>query len=501
MTYSTLSYDTALSEAETKAVKATKPSGKVTRHTSDRYNDDMKDLYRRGYTLVGYAKFKSPLVPNIAEWNARQAAKKNGASHVLLAKPTQASMGQYNHLFTYWRPDSLTPQLLGAFYSDAEPSAMAALGCAMNTVEIDLVQPGSPAERAGLQSGDILLAIGSNLISAAGQADRILIENASQPIELKFLRDGEEKAATVQLGPAPDLASESMKPKVNAIGPLVAPIGLEQADRKIAKQKTGVVVTGLNYGGYACGSDLRYGDIILSVDGTRTKKITHFNKSINKANGQVVDVDLLRNGERLAISLDLTDTFRSQVENSRRAQIIEANLAQPAWATEKGGDYTWAAVTMVAVQAGAQAYSAHVEAERQRAIAYAQSRAAHSGTYVVEGRRGGYMAVMPSGESTRISADTAALLQANPSYSLRSGSRRGGNYGIYNQSGDLVQKVNLNSAMIIPTRIDPSVLRMQFDMTAQWNSALMKNDFDSLHTDYAKGAGFEYGGAWNPRQD
>jgi serine protease Do len=56
------------------------------------------------------------------------------------------------------------------------------------------VLPGSPAERAGVQAGDVLLSVGQRSVSNAESLQKLMFSEAiGAPLELVVLRDGTEK--------------------------------------------------------------------------------------------------------------------------------------------------------------------------------------------------------------------------------------------------------------------------------------------------------------------
>ena len=59
------------------------------------------------------------------------------------------------------------------------------------------VLAGSPAERAGLRAGDVLLSVGEKAVSNAESLQKLLFAEAiGTPLELSVLRDGTEIKVT-----------------------------------------------------------------------------------------------------------------------------------------------------------------------------------------------------------------------------------------------------------------------------------------------------------------
>lgn len=75
-----------------------------------------------------------------------------------------------------------------------------------STVEIVQVNPGSPAEIAGIQTGDIVLEINAIPINRANKLTKIVLENLGQELSILLERNGQivQVFATPRLDPPPD---------------------------------------------------------------------------------------------------------------------------------------------------------------------------------------------------------------------------------------------------------------------------------------------------------
>jgi regulator of sigma E protease len=62
---------------------------------------------------------------------------------------------------------------------------------------IERVNPGEPAERAGLKAGDIVIAVNGERVIIGRQLSEAISRNAGHPIELTVQRDGREQRVTV----------------------------------------------------------------------------------------------------------------------------------------------------------------------------------------------------------------------------------------------------------------------------------------------------------------
>ncbi|MDP1568377.1 MAG: RIP metalloprotease RseP [Vicinamibacterales bacterium] len=70
---------------------------------------------------------------------------------------------------------------------------------------IGTVNPGDPADRAGLKAGDVLVSVAGERMVFAQHVSAAISKSAGQPIEIRVRRDGEEQAFTV----TPELRGES----------------------------------------------------------------------------------------------------------------------------------------------------------------------------------------------------------------------------------------------------------------------------------------------------
>jgi regulator of sigma E protease len=82
----------------------------------------------------------------------------------------------------------------------AEPQPFEVLGYPAEPVVIGSVTQGSPAERAGLKEGDVVVSANGQHVSAPSQLSEIVRENGENAMDLEILRNGQ--AQRVELHPA-----------------------------------------------------------------------------------------------------------------------------------------------------------------------------------------------------------------------------------------------------------------------------------------------------------
>jgi len=79
--------------------------------------------------------------------------------------------------------------------------------------------PQSPAEKAGLRAGDILVAFdGKPLRDTDGLISACALRRAGAVVKLEFLREGERRVVELRLGERPNLPRDSILPEVRSVG-------------------------------------------------------------------------------------------------------------------------------------------------------------------------------------------------------------------------------------------------------------------------------------------
>ena len=133
-------------------------------------------------------------------------------------------------------------------------------------VLISEVRAGSPAEKAGLRSGDIIIAIDDKPTTDVGQVkNRIGFTKLGTSIELTIWRDGSEKQVTVDVGKEQGASKQARKDLQEHLGLSVSNV----ADKPNSRHDYGVVVEAVNPRGVAAFSGLRTGDVVLEVNRKR----------------------------------------------------------------------------------------------------------------------------------------------------------------------------------------------------------------------------------------
>ncbi len=151
------------------------------------------------------------------------------------------------------------------------------------------VAKSSPAEKAGLKSGDVILAVDGETTSSTGQLrSQIGIKTVGDRITLTILRAGKQQSISVTVG-SPD----SLLTNLGNFHPL-----LEGARFENNSEGKGVVVAALAPNSAAAYSGLRPGDIIISANQQRVFDLKSFSQALQKSQSAVL-LHINRNGAAL----------------------------------------------------------------------------------------------------------------------------------------------------------------------------------------------------------
>ena len=188
---------------------------------------------------------------------------------------------------------------IGVVIQDLEPAAAEALGLAADEgAMIARVEPGSPAERAGLRGGDVVLSVDGTPIQGSGELrNRIALVEADRSVRLEVLRNGRRSQMAVQVAPLPAGDGAAAAAIERLAG---ATLGELPPDHPAYGQITGVLVLRVGRGSPAAALGLRRGDLILGVDGTPVASAAELAQALAPGGGRAT-LNVLRGDRQLAL--------------------------------------------------------------------------------------------------------------------------------------------------------------------------------------------------------
>jgi len=182
---------------------------------------------------------------------------------------------------------------IGVGIQDITPALREAFGLKNGQlgVLISKVVSGSPAESAGIKSGDIITAVdGEPTISTGQLRSRIGIKKINDKVKLTVLRDTKEIHLTVKIG-EPQTTAQSAKKMHSLLD------GVEFGNDTSGK---GVVVMHISANSKAAYNGLREGDVIIAVNKLRTRNLDDFGKAV-QLNDKAILLQIDRDGGSLFI--------------------------------------------------------------------------------------------------------------------------------------------------------------------------------------------------------
>ncbi len=161
-----------------------------------------------------------------------------------------------------------------------------------NGVLVQQVQPGGPADRAGLKDGDIITSLdGRPVKDGDALVDEIASRRPGSTVQLGYLRSGKEEVASVTIGDRDKLFADvgPQQPQANpetAESASEAKLGIvvqEESQADAAKLKTpGVVIESVRTGSFADLQGLEPGLIITHVNREPTGNKDQFDAVVGK---------------------------------------------------------------------------------------------------------------------------------------------------------------------------------------------------------------------------
>jgi serine protease Do len=194
---------------------------------------------------------------------------------------------------------TVTPELAKSFGLSAPKGALVAQ-----------VNPGSPAEKAGIKRGDIIVEFNGHPIHEMNELPRIVAATApGAKATVKVLRKGKEKTfalTIVELKEEKQAAQAKEEGSSEALGLIVKDITPELARRYRLRDTRGALVLGVEQGSAAADAGIKPGDIVLEIDGQVVNSASDFQALVSKLKKDSTSRFLIkRQGRTLYLMLEV----------------------------------------------------------------------------------------------------------------------------------------------------------------------------------------------------
>jgi len=175
-------------------------------------------------------------------------------------------------------------------------------------VLVDEIYPGGPAARAGLQQGDVILAVNGKEVDDEGSLQfRLATLAAGGEASMTLQRGKQQTTLSVRPVPPPETPPAQRTQLAGAeplAGATIANLSPAVADQlQIGDEWHGVVIVKIGRGGYAYRLGLAKGDVIESINGQHTASVNDVQDALNAANGSW-EITFNRDGQSRTLQIE-----------------------------------------------------------------------------------------------------------------------------------------------------------------------------------------------------
>jgi serine protease Do len=181
-----------------------------------------------------------------------------------------------------------------------------------NGALVSNVEPGSPAEKGGLEPGDVILKFDNKAIQSSPDLPRIVgSTKPGKQVPVEILRKGNNRQLTIVLGEMPTEQDEVVvsskapaKTEVNRLGLILRELTPQQ--KKSLNGRNGLLV--VESQAPAAQAGIRRGDVILGLNNTEVQNLEQFNQLLaSVAQGKTVALLVLRDGNTLYVPVKVAN--------------------------------------------------------------------------------------------------------------------------------------------------------------------------------------------------
>ena len=168
----------------------------------------------------------------------------------------------------------------------------------------------SPADKAGLKRGDIIVEYDGKQVDELNDLPRLVAATPiDETVKVKVFRDGKERTIKVKIGRLDDgkvaLAADDEETG-GALGLTVANVTPELAERYSLESDQGILITKIDPEGPAAEANLRVGDLVVEADGKEVGSVKEFEELVGKMkSGKVLRLLIQRRATLLYTTVTL----------------------------------------------------------------------------------------------------------------------------------------------------------------------------------------------------
>jgi len=185
------------------------------------------------------------------------------------------------------RVQDLTPELSEALNLDITRGAV-----------ITRVEPNSPAEEAGIASGDVVVSVdGIEVANAADLRNRVGLVRVGGVVSMMVVRDGTRKNIRVRVATIEKVTYAGSETAPQLSGAVFQAMGREHP---LYDQIEGVVVADVERDSRAWHNNIRPGDVVVAINRERVRSVEDLSRAL-QGTGRRIAVDIIRDKTQLLI--------------------------------------------------------------------------------------------------------------------------------------------------------------------------------------------------------
>ena len=224
--------------------------------------------------------------------NTAILSRSGGSNGIGFAVPTNMITNIMDQLIAYGEVrrgrigvtiQNITPELMAAMKLDDTKGALVAQ-----------VSPDSPAEKAGLKSGDVIVAFNNiDILDSSDIRNAVGLVERGQKARISYVRGGKRYNTKIGIEKAPDTEEIVETDTTDPINPASydafdgASFGNIPDDSEVSGGKKGVVITAIKRGSDAYDAGLRKGDIIRAINNKNINNLSSFKSEIARKKGSL----------------------------------------------------------------------------------------------------------------------------------------------------------------------------------------------------------------------
>jgi len=188
---------------------------------------------------------------------------------------------------------------LGITIQDVTPGLAEALDLSVTRgAVVTQVDPDSPAERAGIEAGDIIVELNSDEVDGSSDLrNKVAIIPLGETADIRFVRDGDVRTTEVTIGSSAAVLAEGSRTFDRLRG---AEFRTLDSSDPLYGSVVGVVVARLDQGSPAARSGLRAGDVITRINRITVRNVEELSSVLGRVQGAIA-LDIVRDNARLFV--------------------------------------------------------------------------------------------------------------------------------------------------------------------------------------------------------